>query len=223
MEVPAPIITPAALHFNLANEGGVAGRTCLLRNVTGLWLVQEIRRATARDGHALSYAELTDLARQATPFAAVIDPDHPNFIRPDDMPAAIRATCRATGQPAPDDLGQLVRIALEGLALRYRWTLDGLERVTGRAARVVHVVGGGARNGLLCQMTAEATGRPVLAGPVEATAVGNVLVQAMAAGRLDSIEQGRELVARSFPVEVYEPGPRASWDAAYARFLRLSP
>ena len=221
MEVPAPIVTPAALRFNLANEGGVAGRTCLLRNVTGLWLVQEIRRALARDGHAPSYAELATLARAAEPFVAVVDPDHPDFVRPDDMPAAIRAHCLATGQPAPDDVGSVARTALEGLALRYRWTLDGLERVTGRSVRAIHVVGGGARNGLLCQMAADATGRPVLAGPVEATAVGNVLVQAIAAGRLGSLDEGRALVARSFPADVYEPGPRASWDAAYERFLGL--
>ncbi len=223
MEVPAPIVTPAALAFNLANEGGVAGRTCLLRNVTGLWLIQEVRRAVAREARPTTYAELTDLARVAAPFRAVIDPDHPDFVRPDGMPAAIRATCRATGQDVPEDLGQLVRTALEGLALRYRWTIDGLERVTGRPVRAIHVVGGGARNGLLCQMTADATGRPVLAGPAEATAIGNVLVQAVAAGRLGSIEQGRELVARSFPTEVYEPGPRAPWDAAFERFLRLTP
>ncbi len=221
MEVPAPIITPPALALNVANEGGVAGRTCLLRNVTGLWVVQGIRRALARDARPPGYAELTEMARGARPFAAVIDPDHPDFVRPDDMPAAIRAYCRATGQPAPADLGQLVRTALEGLALRYRWTIDGLERVTGRPIRAIHVVGGGARNGLLCQMTADATGRPVLAGPVEATAIGNVLVQAIAAGRLGTIEDGRELVARSFPIDVYEPGPRVPWDAAYDRFLDL--
>jgi len=221
MEIDAPLVTPAALALNVANEGGVAGRTCLLRNVTGLWLVQEIRRALARDGAPPSYAGLTEAARAAAPFTAVIDPDHSDFVRPDDMLAAIRENCRDGGRPTPSSVGEVVRTALEGLALRFRWTIDRLAELTGRPVRAIHVVGGGARNGLLCRMTADATGRSVLAGPVEATAIGNILVQAIAAGRLDSIEQGREVVARSFRIDEYEPGSRAPWDAAYERFLTL--
>ncbi|MCC6173927.1 MAG: rhamnulokinase [Chloroflexi bacterium] len=222
VEVGAPVITDAALALNVANEGGVGGRFCLLRNVTGLWLVQGIRRSLGAGGSAPSYAELTEWASAAPAFAALLDPDAPDFVRPADMAAAIAAYCRRTGQPPPEDAGAQVRAALEGLALGCRRVVEGLEQVAGRAIHTLHVVGGGARNGLLCQIVADVTGRPVLAGPVEATAIGNLLVQMMAAGRFRSIDEGRAVVTRSFPLTTYDPRPMPATDAAYARFLSLA-
>jgi rhamnulokinase len=219
VEVPEPVLSPGALACNLTNEGGVDGTFRLLRNVMGLWLLQECRRAWSRQSHAPDYAELVDLAARARPFAAVIDPDDQRFLRSGDMPALIRAFCEETGQTPPDEPGQVVRVVLESLALRFRWVLHHLEQVTGTPLDTVHVVGGGARNPLLCQLTADATGLLVLAGPVEATAAGNLLLQARALGDLSSLTEGRDLVRHSFPLDPYDPSPdRGQWDAAYARF-----
>ncbi len=171
VEVPEPAITPQTLALNLTNEGGVGGTFRLLRNVMGLWLVQGIRRGLERRGDTANYSELTRAAAEAPPLTAVIDPDAPPFLRADDMAQTIRDFCISSGQPPPDGPGALVRVALEALALRSRWVIDHLEEVTGRAIRTIHIVGGGARNQLLCQMTADATGRAVLAGPIESTAL----------------------------------------------------
>jgi rhamnulokinase len=221
LERPAPVIEPAALAANLTNELGVAGTVRLLRNVMGLWLLQECRRAWSRGGREWSYDELLAMAGAAPPLGPLVDPDHERFLRPGDLPAAIAAVCRESGQEAIADPGRVARCVLESLALRYRWTLDRLEAVTGVRIDVVHVVGGGARSRLLCQMTADATGRPVLAGPVEATAAGNVLVQALAFGLVGSLAEARELVRRSFPLERYEPGGGDAWQEARARFQRV--
>ena len=221
VEVSEPVITPQALAWNFTNEGGVAGTFRLLRNVMGLWLVQGIRRGLERQGSPLDYAELTQAAAAAPPLQAVIDPDAPAFLRADDMAQAIRDLCATTGQPSPDQPGTLVRVALESLALRYRWVTEHLEDLTGQPIATIHVVGGGARNRLLCQMTANATGRLVLSGPVEATVVGNILVQAMAAGRIGSLGEAREVVARSFLLEEYVPVESDRWEQPYARFRGL--
>jgi rhamnulokinase len=218
VEVREPVITAESLANNFTNEGGVGGTFRLLKNVQALWLLQECRRAWAEQGKDLSYDELVRLAEAAYPFAALVDPDDPSFLSPPDMPAAIGSFCGRTGQPPPQDKGATVRCVLESLALKYRWVLERIEEMQRRPVSVVHVVGGGCRNGLLCQFTADATGRPVLAGPVEATAAGNVIVQAMALGHLSSLEEGRALVRRSFEVTAYEPGERAPWDEAYGRF-----
>jgi rhamnulokinase len=183
--------------------------------------VQGVRRALERQGSAWDYAALTRAAAESPPFLAVIDPDAPAFLRADDMAQTIRDFCVANGQPAPETPGALVRAALEGLALRSRWVIEHLEEVTGRTIRTIHVVGGGARNQLLCQMTADATGRPVLAGPIEATALGNLVVQLMAAGTLASLGQGRELVARSLQLHDYLPVADPRWQDAYGRFRAL--
>ncbi len=221
VEVPEPVITGATLALNLTNEGGVAGTFRLLRNVMGLWLVQGIRGSLEKDGRPPDYAELTELAAASAPLQALVDPDAPEFLRADDMRQAIRDFCRASGQSPLDGPGPLVRTALESLALRYRWVIERLEDVSGRSIRTVNVVGGGVRNRLLCQMTANATGRVVLAGPAEATALGNIAVQAIAARRLGSLAQAREAIARSFPPDEYLPEPRQAWDDAYGRFLQL--
>jgi len=221
LELPAPATGPAAMAANLTNEAGVAGTVRLLRNVMGLWLLQECRRAWARAGHEWSYDDLLAMAGAAPPFGPLVDPDDARFLRPGDLPSAIADACRASGQEAVAEPGRVVRCVLESLALRYRWVLDRLEAVTGAHVDVVHVVGGGARARLLCQMTADAAGRPVVAGPVEATAAGNLLVQALALGLVGSLAEGRELVRRSFQPERYEPRRMGPWEEARARFAHL--
>lgn len=221
MEVPKPIINDDSLKFNFTNEGGVGGTFRFLKNIMGLWLVQECRRTWERAGRAYSYAELADLAAAAKPFAAIVDPDEPSFLAPGDMPSRIQAYCQRTGQVAPAEPGGMVRACLESLALVYRQTLERLEACTGQHAEVIHIVGGGTQNRHLCQWAADATGRTVVAGPVEATALGNVAVQAVATGVLPDIRTARELVRKSIDVEIYQPGDAGPWDAAYARFKQL--
>jgi rhamnulokinase len=220
-ELPQPLVTDAALAANFTNEGGVAGTTRLLKNIMGLWLVQECRRAWEKAGHAYSYDELVKLAEAAPPFASLVDPDAPAFLLPPNMPAALADFCRATGQPAPAEPGAAVRCCLESLALKYRWVLEKLEGLVGKRLDVIHVVGGGSQNALLCQWTADACGRPVLAGPAEATALGNVLVQALGLGLLGSLADGREVVRRSVAVTTYEPRDAARWGEQYGRFANL--
>jgi rhamnulokinase len=221
VEVPHPVITAETLRHNFTNEGGVAGTTRLLKNIMGLWLVQESRRTWARAGRDLSYDELIPRAAASRPFASLVDPDDASFMAPGDMPARLAEFCTRTGQQAPGDEGAFVRCALESLALKYRWTIERLEEILGTTIRTIHVVGGGTKNALLCQFTADACGRPVHAGPIEATAVGNVLLQAMGRGRVGSLADARAIVARSFPVAVYEPRDASAWDEAAGRFAGL--
>jgi len=221
VEETEPVITPESLAFNFTNEGGVCGTFRLLKNIMGLWLVQECRRTWAGLGREYSYAELTAMAAEAPAFGPLVEPDCHDFLAPGDMPARIRAFCARTGQAAPETEGATVRCALESLALKYRWVLEKLEVMTGRTLRAIHVVGGGSQNALLCRLAADATGRPVVAGPVEATAMGNVIMQALARGRIGSLAEGREVVRRSCEVVTYEPQPHAAWDDAYARFLAI--
>ncbi len=221
IEVTEPIITEQSLTYNFTNEGGVVGTFRFLKNIMGLWLVQSCRRAWARAGQDFSYDELTDMAAQASPFGPVVDPDDNAFLRPEDMPQAIQAFCQRTGQPVPEDKGAIVRCALESLALKYRWVFEKLETILGRELKVTHIVGGGSKNRLLCQLTADATGRPVVAGPSEATAIGNVIMQALALGHVISLEEGREVVRHSFDVVEYEPGEKSGWDEAYERLLKV--
>ncbi len=220
-EVPAPVITAQTLADNFTNEGGVGGRFRLLKNVMGLWLLQECRRRWARDDEGLSYEALEKEAEAARPFGPLINPDDERFLRPTDMPERIRDFCREPGQRAPATRGEVVRCVLESLVLRYRWVIEHLDAVLGRPSEVVHVVGGGSRNTLLCRLTADAAGRPVEAGPDEAAAIGNVLVQAQALGHLGSLEDIRRIVRRSAAIVTYEPAPDARWSEAYERFLRL--
>jgi rhamnulokinase len=219
VEAREPVITPQSLKFNLTNEGGIAGTFRCSKNVLGLWLVQECRRTWAAQGQDWTYAELTELADQAAPLAAVVDPDHDDFLKPGDMPARIQAFCQRTGQTPPDAPAAIVRCALESLALKYRWVLECLEAVTGRRLEPIHIIGGGTQNRLLNQLTADATGRTVVAGPAEATAAGNLLVQAIALGQIGSIAEARAVARRSFTPEVYAPVASVDWDAAYRRLL----
>jgi rhamnulokinase len=218
-EVPGPVINPQSLAFDVTNEGGVCGTFRFLKNVTGLWLVQESRRTWASQGEKLSYDDLAHMAAQAEPLCAVIDPDCGDFLKPGDMPDRICACCQETDQPVPQSKGAVVRCALESLALKYRWVLERLEEILGRRLEPIHIVGGGTRNRLLNQFTADATGRPVVTGPIEATAAGNVLMQMMALGHIGSLAEGRQIVRDSFDVVVYEPKGGPKWDEAYGRFL----
>jgi rhamnulokinase len=222
VEVPQPVINEKCLSLNFTNEGGVGGSTRLLKNIIGLWLVQECRRVWSENGKTHSWERLTQLAAAAKPLAAFIDPDDATFLSPHDMPLAIRSFCQRTGQIVPADEGAVIRCALESLAMQYRRNLEALEGLIGNRIQTIHIVGGGAQNRELCQMTANACQRFVVAGPVEATAIGNALMQAVAAGDIGSISQARELVRRSFPVEEYRPQGVEAWQEAYGRFLTIS-
>jgi len=214
-----PLITPEAMDANFTNEAGVAGTTRFLRNVAGLWLVQECQRTWACQGTEHSYESLIALAEAAEPLRSFVDPDTPRFADPGDMPARIREACREASLPVPESPGQVVRCALESLAMKYRHVLATLGRITGRRIAVLHVVGGGSRNRLLNQWTADATGLPVVAGPVEATAVGNLLVQALGRGRIGTLADLRRIVAASGELQRYEPWNTNAWDEAQGRFV----
>jgi rhamnulokinase len=218
-ELPAPLISDKVQEYNFTNEGGVGGTIRFLKNIMGLWLVQECRRAWERSGQTYSYDDLTRLAEAAPPFASLVVPDHASFMLPPSMPAALAEFCRRTGQPVPAEPGACVRCALESLALRYRWVLERLEELLGHRLEVVHVVGGGCQNTLLCQFTADACHRPVVAGPVEATAIGNVLVQALGLGVIGSLAEAREVVRQSFEVRTFQPQLPQRWNEPYERFL----
>ncbi len=220
-ELEEPAIGEKSLAYSFTNEGGVGNTFRFLKNITGLWLLQECRRTWARRGESFSYEALTEMATQADPFRSAVDPDCGEFLKPGDMPARIRAFCRETDQPVPQSKGAVVRCVLESLALKYRWVLECLEDILGRHLEPVHIVGGGTQNRLLNQFAADATGRQVVTGPVEATAVGNVIAQAMALGRIESLAEGRRIVRNAFDVGTYEPDGGAAWDEAYGRFLEI--
>lgn len=222
VELSAPEITSRALQHNFTNEGGVAGTTRFLRNINGLWLVQECRKCWAREGKDLDYGTLTEMARKAGPARSFILPGAPGFFAPDNMPAAIRDFCRSTGQPVPESRGEVIRCALESLALTYRDVSDSIEDVTGQKIEVLHIVGGGSRNRLLNQLAADAMGVPVLAGPVEATVMGNILMQAVATGDVGGIDPLRSIVRQSSGLEEYAPEERGRWAERYAEFRKLA-
>ncbi|MGH7138749.1 MAG: rhamnulokinase, partial [Pirellulales bacterium] len=215
VELTRPILGDDCLELNFTNEGGVGKTVRLLKNITGLWLLQECRRAWRESGRDQSWEEISRQAEAAAPLVSLVDPDHLSFQAPGDMPAAIQEFCRGTGQPVPESVGQIVRCAIESVALKCRWVLNGLEKLTGSRLETIHIVGGGTQNRTLCQATADACGRLVLAGPVEATALGNVLVQTIASGEVSAITQGRDVIRRSFPLARYEPRDAALWNDAY--------
>ncbi len=216
-ELSEPVINASSLAYNFTNEGGVDHTFRFSKNSAGLWLVQECRHTWALEGNELSYGELTEMAAQAEPLQSLVDPDAEEFLKPGDMPARIRAYCQRTGQPIPETRGAVVRCALESLACKYRWVLERMEEMLGHRLEPIHIVGGGTKNRLLSQLAADATGRRVITGPVEATAAGNVLVQAIAVGDIGSLADARAIVRRSFPVEAFEPQDRAGWDEGYER------
>lgn len=218
IEVAAPIITTRTAALNLTNEGGVAGTTRLLKNVAGLWLLQACRRDWHAEGRTFSYDQLADAAAAAAPQGATIDPDAAVFLNPANMPAAIVDFCRRTGQQPPETVGAFARTIFESLALKYRLVIEWLEEVSGLSIRTVRVIGGGARNALLNQLTADVTGRTVVAGPVEATALGNVAMQMLATGHVSTLDEARDIIHRSFPAGRFDPAGTDRWDRPYRRF-----
>ncbi|HUT52762.1 MAG TPA: rhamnulokinase family protein [bacterium] len=222
IEVREPIINERSLARNFTNEGGVDGTFRFLKNISGLWLIEECRRAWREAGESdPDYGEMESWALSAAPFRAFIDPDHPGFLRPANMPGAIAEFCRATGQPAPAGKGEFIRCILESLALKYRLTRDRIEDISGRKIRVLHVVGGGSRNHLLNRFTADALEIPVLAGPAEATSIGNLVIQAIASRVIPDLASARALIRNSFPLKTHEPAGRQKWDEAMERFLAV--
>jgi len=222
VELDAPIIAPSVLGGNYTNEGGVCGKTRMLKNIMGLWIIQECKREWDRRGEVYSFGELVDMAAGAPEFLSVIDVDDDLFIAPGNMPARVRQYCADSGQAVPETHGQLARVVYESLALKYRWTLERLEQdILGYSLSALNIVGGGSKNEMLNQFTANAIGWPVIAGPSEGTAIGNLLVQAMALGELSDLSELREVVRASFDVKEYSPFDGAKWDDAYERLRRL--
>jgi len=221
VELAEPSITEQSLAYDFTNEGGVGGAFRFLKNIMGLWLVQECRREWARAGQSHSYGHLAQLAADSPAFGPLVSLADTRFLPPGDMPGRIQLYCRETGQVVPETLGQVVRCALESLALEYRWVAERLDEMVGHRLPTLHIFGGGSQNRLLNQFAADATGRTVVAGPVEATAIGNVLVQAIALGHLADLTEARALVRRSFEVEVFKARNTAAWDETYVRYLSL--
>ena len=221
VERPRPLINDRVRAANFTNEAGYGGTTRFLKNIAGLWIVQECRRAWRTEGTDYTYEELTRLAGEAAPLRSLIHPGDVRFLAPGEMPRKVRDFCRETGQPVPETPGQVVRCALEGLALSYRQTLDQIEALTGGSVRHLHIVGGGCRNSLLNRLAADATGRDVVAGPVEATGIGNLLLQAVALGHLGSLADLRRTVRASFPVQAYVPLETDVWEEPYAKFQQM--
>jgi len=220
--VPSPITSDDAMRFNLSNEGGI-GNVRLLKNCMGTWLVQELRRVwRVADGREMEWGEITRLAERAPAFSCHIDPDDPGFYNPPNMEEAMRKFCEKTGQNPPADRGSMLRTVYESLALKYRMVNEQIMRVSGTKTSAVHIVGGGSKNELLNQFAADALGLPVLAGPEEATAVGNLMVQAVGAGVLDSISDALPLVKAAFPIREYRPGNIQAWEKAYERFRNVA-
>ena len=221
-ELDAPVLHADALRLNFTNEGGVCGTTRLLKNVMGLWMLQCCRNSWASQGLNYDYRELMELAAREPSFRHLIDPDDESFLRPDDMPTAINRFCSKTHQPVPSSPGAYVRTILESLAFKYRVVLKNLEQVSGQKIAQIRVIGGGSRNRLLNQFTAEATGRRVLAGPAEATALGNAAIQILATGGATSLAEVRAIIDRSFPTEVFDPSEPGKWDREAERFQHYS-
>jgi rhamnulokinase len=217
-ELDSPVITPDALRMNFTNEGGVNGTTRLLKNVMGLWMLEGCRQSWTAQGRSYDYRELIELAARGTSFRHLIDPDDESFLRSPDMLTAINKFCTRTHQPVPQEPGAYVRSVLESLAFKYRFVLRNLEQVCGKRIEQIRIIGGGSKNHLLNQLTADATGRRVLAGPAEATALGNVAIQILATGGASSLKEVRAIVDRSFPTEVFEPLETDKWDGHAERF-----
>lgn len=222
-ELNEPLMGDASREANFTNEGGVLGTVRYLKNIMGLWILQESRRQWRREGKEYSFAQMEAWAKEAPPFRSLIDVDHPSFATPGNMPEKIRDYCRSTNQPIPETVGEVVRCIYESLSLKYRLVAEAIGRLTGRAAKVIHVVGGGTKDHFLSQMTADACGIPVLAGPEEATAIGNLMMQAIAAGEVAGLDEARAVVAASFEVKEYFPtSSRGPWEEAYQKLCTLN-
>jgi rhamnulokinase len=221
MELHKPLINDDALNASFTNEGGVCGTYRFLKNIMGLWLVQECRRTWQKQGDDHGYGELMQMAQEADGFTSVVDPNTSVFLSPGDMPARIQQFCKETGQPVPESKGQIVRCALDSLALEYRITVESLDKLSGKRVENIHIVGGGTQNTLLNQLAADCTGRTIVTGPIEATAIGNVLTQAMGADVVSSLAEARSIVRNSFDVVTYKPRENAALAKALALFRQV--
>ena len=220
-ELDKPIVNETSMNINITNEGGFDGSTGFLKNIIGLWLIQESRRQWKREGKEYSYADLEKLALAAEPFKCFIDPDAPEFVPHGNIPERVREFCRKTGQYVPETVGEIMRCIYESLAMKYRLTFEKLRECTERDYPVIHVIGGGTKDGLLCQMTANSCDRTVKAGPIEATVMGNVAVQLMSNGSVKNIGQARKIVAESSELKTFEPKDTDKWAEAYEDFLKV--
>ena len=221
IETPDAVTTPDALERGFSNELGVAGTVRFLKNIAGLWLIQECKRQWELDGENVGYAAMSAMAEAAEPFSAFIDPDDAIFASPGGMPEKIRAWCEKSGQKVPQDKGTILRVATDSLALKYRLVFENIKALTGRDFQRLHAGGGGIQNEPLSRATANALNVEVVAGPVEATSCGNVITQMLATGHIADLHAGRELIRRSFDFRIYQPQDTAAWDEAYARFRKL--
>ena len=222
IESDEPVISDKTLAYNLTNEGGVGQKIRLLKNIMGLWLLQECKRIWSAGGKDYTYPELVEMARTAPPFRSILEPDYMEFYNPPDMTQAIVDFCKKTDQPAPENTGQFVRAILEGLAFKYRMVLDQLREVSGKKLEKLHIIGGGANNELLSQFSANATGIPVITGPTEATAVGNLMVQAMAMGHVKDLDEIRAVIRNSFDLKTFIPENQGAWEEAYQKYLGIA-
>lgn len=220
-EISEPAITDATKLYDFTNEGGVSGKIRLLKNIMGLWLEQESRRQWIREGKTVTYDQLSDMAVASKPLACIINPDDPSFTAPGNMPRRIADYCRRTGQHVPESMGEIVRCIFDSLALKYRFTVEKIDEIKGTRTPFINIVGGGTKEAPLCRFAADACARPVYAGPVEATAIGNLVAQAMAAGEIADLAQARHMIRNSFEITMYEPHDTEMWDEGYARFLKL--
>ena len=222
VELTEPMLTDKVQQHNFGNEGGVFDTIRLLRNIPNLWFVQECRRIWSLEGQSHSWAELIQMAEAAKPFLAYFDPDEPQFLLPDHMPRTIQDYCAKSGQNIPQDKGEIIRVCLESLALKYRHTIDKLTDILGKTPKAFHIVGGGGQNKMLCQFAASACKIPVIVGPYEATALGNIMVQMIALGDIKDHAEGRTLIDRSFPTEEYLPKDLGEWEEQYQRYLEIT-
>ncbi len=220
-EIKNPIISDISFKNEFTNEGGVEDTIRFLKNITGLWLKQESKRQWEREGKNYTHDELSDMALASKPLQCIINPDDPLFATPGNLPGRIAEYCKKTGQHVPENPGEIMRCIFESLALRYRWTVEKIDEIKGTKTPFINVVGGGTKETLLSQFTADACGRPVYAGPVEATAIGNISAQAIAAGEIKNVAEAREVIRNSFPIEYYEPNHPETWDDGFARFKKL--
>ena len=221
-ELQKPIVNETSLKINITNEGGFGGTTGFLKNIIGLWLIQESRRQWQREGKDYSYADLEKLALSEEPFKCFIDPDAPEFVPQGNIPERVHEFCRKTGQYVPESVGEIMRCIYESLAMKYRMTFEKLCECTGKDYPVIHVIGGGTKDGLLCRMTASSCGKTVKAGPIEATVMGNVAVQLLSDGTIGSISEARKAVAASESLKTYEPENTDEWIKAYESFVKIA-
>lgn len=222
IECEAPIITEETTRLNLTNEGGIDGTTCFLNNITGMWLLEQCRKEWEKDGHPYSYPEIISMAESATPLRSFVNPNDPLFTNPASMSAAIVEYCNRTGQPAPETHAQITRCIFESLALCYRSTLENIGNVSPHPIKRLHIIGGGSKNALMNQLTANAIGIPVIAGPSEATAIGNCMMQARAAGLAGDRWEMRELIGKAVETSTFHPADSAAWQEAYARYRSIT-